>query len=71
MSSIDQWAPEISTHALREEGDTGCRTDAGTASDFYPRPPRGGRLYLSHLFFSGPKISTHALREEGDHSGHR
>ena len=34
----------ISTHALREEGDR--VTDALLASirDFYPRPPRGGRL---------------------------
>ncbi len=35
---------EISIHALREEGDQ--LTGAGSAppEDFYPRPPRGGRL---------------------------
>ena len=35
--------------------------------NFYPRPPRGGRLYP---FFSKSRartISIHALREEGDH----
>ena len=34
---------EISIHALREEGDllpAGCKRPA---TDFYPRPPRGGR----------------------------
>ena len=35
-------------------------------SDFYPRPPRGGRPCESpnsHIMYS---ISIHALREEGD-----
>ena len=34
----------ISIHALREEGDqdSGCRVQGGW--NFYPRPPRGGRL---------------------------
>ena len=34
----------ISIHALREEGDTGTFAFAGLQRDFYPRPPRGGRL---------------------------
>ena len=34
--------------------------------NFYPRPPRGGRLCdVSHILAKIP-ISTHALREEGD-----
>ena len=33
---------------------------------FYPRPPRGGRLQVHHLFDLGKTISIHALREEGD-----
>ena len=33
----------ISIHALREEGDTGVQADRMGDSDFYPRPPRGGR----------------------------
>ena len=33
----------ISIHALREEGDHGERWRNLRLSDFYPRPPRGGR----------------------------
>ena len=103
--------PEISIHALREEGDStssgpinrgrpflstpsarratgNFRPDCCLGQDFYPRPPRGGRrhqvqLFGSHgLFLSTPSarratsgthsfirwlnISIHALREEGD-----
>ncbi len=35
---------EISIHALREEGDKGRRSRITGQKDFYPRPPRGGRL---------------------------
>ena len=34
----------ISIHALREEGDVMVRFVTPSSSDFYPRPPRGGRL---------------------------
>ena len=34
----------ISIHALREEGDTVVVRAIGARNDFYPRPPRGGRL---------------------------
>ena len=34
----------ISIHALREEGDSNRILLTGSLSDFYPRPPRGGRL---------------------------
>ena len=37
----------ISIHALREEGDTVCSHRRRSESDFYPRPPRGGRLLSS------------------------
>ena len=33
---------------------------------FYPRPPRGGRLFLPGVFLLIDFISIHALREEGD-----
>ena len=33
----------ISIHALREEGDTLYNKGARNGTDFYPRPPRGGR----------------------------
>ena len=35
-------------------------------SDFYPRPPRGGRLGVGHGVGHHIDISIHALREEGD-----
>ena len=35
---------EISIHALREEGDRGAGAAFSNFTDFYPRPPRGGRL---------------------------
>ena len=35
----------ISTHALREEGDLKPVLGIVRVADFYPRPPRGGRLY--------------------------
>ena len=34
----------ISIHALREEGDALCHVVPNAVVDFYPRPPRGGRL---------------------------
>ena len=34
----------ISIHALREEGDVPCFHFTTLCFDFYPRPPRGGRL---------------------------
>ena len=34
--------------------------------NFYPRPPRGGRLFNRFHSFSRDRISIHALREEGD-----
>ena len=34
----------ISIHALREEGDVQDFITARRSEDFYPRPPRGGRL---------------------------
>ena len=52
--------PCISIHALREEGDSPCGCSISTTTDFYPRPPRGGRLRLIRanmairLFLSTP-----------------
>ena len=36
-------------------------------ADFYPRPPRGGRLLPVVGSLSADDISIHALREEGDY----
>ena len=38
----------------------------GGQFDFYPRPPRGGRLSVYHVGDVTRVISIHALREEGD-----
>ena len=40
----------ISTHALREEGDGHRRPVGSEFQDFYPRPPRGGRLHVRQSF---------------------
>ena len=37
----------ISIHALREEGDPAACSPPPSGGDFYPRPPRGGRLSLA------------------------
>ena len=58
--------PEISIHALREEGDQWSAAVVGWLRDFYPRPPRGGRPGARTDRFAEKGISIHALREEGD-----
>ena len=40
---------------------------ATMATNFYPRPPRGGRRLLPEKLEAHGLISIHALREEGDH----
>ncbi len=59
-----RWRREqISIHALREEGDSiGCATFSGR-SNFYPRPPRGGRpvIFIVHPPF-GQFLSTPSAR---------
>ena len=57
----------ISIHALREEGDQRGPDVTVPMTDFYPRPPRGGRPDALWQERQGcPEISIHALREEGD-----
>ena len=56
----------ISIHALREEGDSLIPPRTLPRWNFYPRPPRGGRLRLLSSSWIWPAISIHALREEGD-----
>ena len=56
----------ISIHALREEGDGSLKRQPPEESNFYPRPPRGGRPRYSTLSCASSLISIHALREEGD-----
>ena len=56
----------ISIHALREEGDIGHFGLVYLVKNFYPRPPRGGRLADTIESTKNCLISIHALREEGD-----
>ena len=57
---------DISIHALREEGDGGTTSTEWTPTNFYPRPPRGGRPRTNRVPALHQEISIHALREEGD-----
>ena len=57
---------EISIHALREEGDPLQSPPCALLSNFYPRPPRGGRRVFLDEDQSDILISIHALREEDD-----
>ena len=62
---------KISIHALREEGDGLLIAPTRCLCNFYPRPPRGGRLELYPHQQTALEISIHALREEGDYHGFR
>ena len=62
---VDGMSAFLSTPSARRATPTATVLVMGYLN-FYPRPPRGGRLYtfmLSHPFLI---ISIHALREEGD-----
>ena len=59
-------ASKISIHALREEGDLVRLCRKAPVPNFYPRPPRGGRLKRCTVWHGSITISIHALREEGD-----
>ena len=79
----DLWRPvksgglsSISIHALREEGDLApIRQSASLATNFYPRPPRGGRLasvalMVRHMgFLSTPSArrATHSVLRDPEH----
>ena len=53
--------------ALSGRKATLCGARPGSPTlDFYPRPPRGGRLPDRLNFHQSRVISIHALREEGD-----
>ena len=56
----------ISIHALREEGDLTEVIEIIPITNFYPRPPRGGRRRHRRRQLKNTYISIHALREEGD-----
>ena len=61
---------EISIHALREEGDSRPGTDGSSRQNFYPRPPRGGRLLVPRnltdyqVFLSTPSARRATAKTE-------
>ena len=58
---------DISIHALRKEGDGhSYRRLLQRTSNFYPRPPQGGRHSTWDAAGIVLVISIHALRKEGD-----
>ena len=62
-------ADSISIHALREEGDQGLLQVCHPPADFYPRPPRGGRLSgIGNLFSSAGFLSTPSARRATNRS---
>ena len=61
-SNVYGWV-DISIHALREEGDFASMRCAVRASNFYPRPPRGGRLWAALAMSSSAAfLSTPSAR---------
>ena len=57
----------ISIHALREEGDHGRRVRRHRYGNFYPRPPRGGRLDVTQKVISRIEfLSTPSARRATD-----
>ena len=62
-SGIGYQSPCISIHALREEGDQGMGSIWKEPFHFYPRPPRGGRLWALGKPLLVPKfLSTPSAR---------
>ena len=56
-------AQDISIHALREEGDKAESDELKAIKNFYPRPPRGGRLIVTGCCrFSSRFLSTPSAR---------
>ena len=61
---VDVW--EISTHALREEGDVTGIAVTGYLDGFLPTPSARRATVAALRVGRTKRISTHALREEGD-----
>ena len=70
MKSLSQGAlSKISIHALREEGDQRGPEVTIPMTDFYPRPPRGGRphdvrIRLAYLKFLSTPSARRATNNE-------
>ena len=61
--SLILWSARISIHALREEGDRLSCLNPIRPRYFYPRPPRGGRLFIGQYFIDRRQfLSTPSAR---------
>ena len=65
LISVRRSSKFLSTPSARRATGASCSTSKGK-TNFYPRPPRGGRPSSGALPGPALKISIHALREEGD-----
>ena len=54
VKCINHFVICISIHALREEGDWWTSSSATPPTNFYPRPPRGGRQPVAAAFGAEP-----------------
>ena len=70
MVSAAGWREDL-MYALREEGNITAAPLLLPLANFYPRPPRGGRLGIGTRIVEVQVVSIHALREEGDFSERR
>ena len=61
----DEWDIFLSTPSARRATDA-LPVELTQRKNFYPRPPRGGRLPGGQYLHDPAVISIHALREEGD-----
>ena len=68
FSDAESTSKFLSTPSARRATSFSLSTNT-TPCDFYPRPPRGGRLFRTSLKSPFLSISIHALREEGDICG--
>ena len=73
LRQIRGHAVAISIHALREEGDDSEQSADQYVGDFYPRPPRGGRLVphssnLAAILFLSTPSARRATAVEGAES---
>ena len=72
-----EWRIPISIHALREEGDKLPFTSKRLPTNFYPRPPRGGRpgtgdlKAASGVFLSTPSARRATLQARPRYRAHR
>ena len=69
MQQTEEPKPEISIHALREEGDNRCSRPKNRSRKFLSTPSARRATARTKATDGHHNISIHALREEGDTGG--